>query len=134
MSKTSPMDPAGHIKLAVSDLPKSSAFYRELFSTLGYKQVCDEADSAGWIDSRGFGVWLEPAEIQNHPYTFSSPGLHHLCFKAASPKQVDELYAFLKQKGTLIYDPPQAYPEYTKDYYAVFFGDPDGIKLEVAFY
>ena len=129
-----PLDPAGHIKLAVSNFPKSSAFYRTLFSQLGYEQICDETDGAGWKDTRGFGIWLEPAEIKNHPYKFSSPGLHHLCFKAAFHKQVDELYAFLKESNTVILDAPQAYPEYTKDYYAVFFADPDGIKLEVAFY
>ncbi len=26
---------------------------------------------------------------------------------------------------------PQLYPEYAPDYYAIFFSDPDGIRLEV---
>ena len=30
--------------------------------------------------------------------------------------------------------PPQLYPEYAPDYYAIFFSDPDGIRLEVTNY
>ena len=33
-----------------------------------------------------------------------------------------------------LYDSPKPYPEYDKDYYAVYFSDPDGIKLEVTYY
>ena len=29
---------------------------------------------------------------------------------------------------------PQLYPEYAPDYYAIFFSDPDGIRLEVTNY
>ncbi len=38
----------------------------------------------------------------------------------------------VSEKGWV--SPPQAYPQYTLDYYAVFFSDPDGIELEVAYY
>jgi len=38
------------------------------------------------------------------------------------------------KKGTFIFDTPQKYPNYTDKYYAVYFADPDGIKLEVAYY
>ena len=35
--------------------------------------------------------------------------------------------------GATILDPPAEYPDYGKGYYAVFFADPDGMKLEYAF-
>lgn len=129
-----PKDPAGHIKLAASDLTRSAAFYVALFGKLGYTQVLDEADCVGWKTPEGFGIWIEQAEISDYPYKFSAPGLHHFCFKAKLLEQVDELHAFLVEKGVSIFDPPAKYPEYTEDYYAVFFADPDGIKLEVAYY
>lgn len=44
-----------------------------------------------------------------------------------SRKDVDDLEAFLKQEGVTIIDPAG---EYYEDYYAVFFLDPDGLKLE----
>ncbi len=127
-------DPAGHVKLAVSNLARSAAFYAALFGKLGYTQVLDAPDCAGWKTSEGFGVWIEQAEIKNYPYKFSAPGLHHFCFKAKSPEQVDEIHAFLAGRGVPIFDAPAKYPEYTKDYYAVFFADPDSIKLELAYY
>ena len=37
-------------------------------------------------------------------------------------------------KDVKVFDKPQSYPEYTKKYYAVFFSDPDGMKIEVAYY
>ena len=30
-----------------------------------------------------------------------------------------------------VLDPPREYPEYVPGYYAVFFTDPDGLKLEL---
>jgi predicted lactoylglutathione lyase len=44
-----------------------------------------------------------------------------------SRKDVDALQEFLEQQGTKIVDPAG---EYYDDYYAVFFLDPDGMKLE----
>ena len=40
---------------------------------------------------------------------------------------MDALQAFLEKQGVRIVDPAD---EYYEDYYAVFFLDPDGIKLE----
>lgn len=62
------------------------------------------------------------------------PGaLHHLAFKAQSRKEVDELFPKIKSIGANIVNPPQFYPQHGKSYYALFFKDLDGIKLEVVF-
>jgi Glyoxalase/Bleomycin resistance protein/Dioxygenase superfamily len=53
--------------------------------------------------------------------------LHHYAFELQNRKDVDELQAFLKKLGARIVDPAG---EYYDDYYAVFFLDPDGLKLE----
>jgi catechol 2,3-dioxygenase-like lactoylglutathione lyase family enzyme len=58
-------------------------------------------------------------------------GLHHLAFKAKDRADVDELYRLLVREHVTILDPPAEYPEYGAQYYAVFFADPDGMKLEV---
>lgn len=63
------------------------------------------------------------------------PGIHHFCFKAPSREQVDRLYnEFIVPNNIQMFDAPTTYPQYTTDYYAIFFADPDGIKLEYAFY
>ncbi len=134
MPNNTPHDPCGHTKIAVSDFKKGYPFYKDLFSELGYKQVASDDECAGWSSPQGYGIWISQAEIPNYKYKFDAPGLHHLCLKADSPEMVDKIYQLLLKKGVFIFNAPQKYPEYTDKYYAVFFADPDGIKLEAAYY
>ena len=59
-----------------------------------------------------------------------SVGLHHLAFEASSRELVDERYRWALAQGLEIENEPQEWP-YVAGYYATFFHDPDGIKLEV---
>jgi catechol 2,3-dioxygenase-like lactoylglutathione lyase family enzyme len=133
MNEPLALDPAGHVKLAVKDFKKSKEFYSLLFKQLEFQQVADHETSAAWVTREGFGVWISQAKRTQPAYVFSAPGLHHICFKAKSKEEVDAVYNNLKTK-THIFDAPAAYLEYSPIYYAVFFADPDGIKLEVAHY
>ena len=58
------------------------------------------------------------------------PGVDHLAFAAESREQVDERAAWLRERDAELESEPQEY-DYTPDYYAVFFYDPDRIKLEI---
>ena|SRR3989338_2169795 len=127
-------DPAGHIKISVSSIRKSKEFYKKLFGKLGFEQILDESEAAGWKTLQEFGIWIEQAGNPDYKYKFSAPGIHHLCFKSRSIEEVDKIHDFMAEQKIHIFDKPQHYPEYTENYYAVFFDDPDGIKLEVAFY
>jgi glyoxylase I family protein len=57
-------------------------------------------------------------------------GVHHVAFFADSRELVDERAAWLRDRGAEIESGPAEY-DYTPGYYAVFFYDPDGIKLEI---
>ena len=61
-------------------------------------------------------------------------GLHHLALKTRHKADVDRFHDFLLAEGITVLDPPADYPEYGPHYYAVFFADPDGIKLELVHY
>ena len=132
INSNSSKDPLGHVKLAVSDFEKSKVFYARLFNKLGFAQISDKENSAGWVTLEGFGIWIAQAKLAGK-HKFSAPGFHHLCIKAGSEREVDEVYELVKS-DTRVFDLPQKYPKYTEKYYAVFFSDPDGMKLEVAFY
>jgi catechol 2,3-dioxygenase-like lactoylglutathione lyase family enzyme len=58
------------------------------------------------------------------------PGLHHVCFRVARRDDVDTAAAALRALGIDVSE-PRLYPEYAPDYYAAFFADPDGIRLEL---
>ena len=104
---------------------KSKAFYGKLFEFLGF-EISDEYPSTiGWTNGKT-RYWIAPAEGRK-TYRIGDLGLHHYAFELRNRKDVDALQAFLEAEGVRIVDPAD---EYYEDYYAVFFLDPDGIKLE----
>jgi catechol 2,3-dioxygenase-like lactoylglutathione lyase family enzyme len=117
-----------HLVIRVSDYERSKAFYGRLFAFLGF-QVSDEYDDAiGWTNGKT-RFWIGPADAQGRKrkYRIGDVGFHHYAFQLSSRKDVDALQKFLKQIDATIVDPAA---EYYEDYYAVFFLDPDGLKLE----
>ena len=77
-------------------------------------------------------VSLRQAQSDAHPVPYDryGVGLHHLAFSASSRETVDERADWLHEQGAVIESGPREYA-YTPGYYAVFFHDPDGIKLEL---
>ena len=118
-----------HLVLSVGDLARSKAFYGKLLSFLGFKLKYDYADMAGWSNGRTL-FWISRADAQGRKrkYRKGDIGFHHYAFELASRSDVDELGAFLEKNGIRIIDPPGEY--YGRSYYAVYFADPDGMKLE----
>jgi glyoxylase I family protein len=57
-------------------------------------------------------------------------GLCEIAFAADSRREVDELASEIERYGGKVTDVPRQY-DYVPGYYAVFFTDPDGLKLEV---
>ncbi len=114
-----------HISIRVKDYEKSKTFYQRLFDFLGF-EISDEYPSTiGWTNGKT-RYWIAPAEGRKG-YRIGDVGLHHYAFELRNRKDVDALQAFLEKEGVKIVDPAD---EYYDDYYAVFFLDPDGIKLE----
>ena len=123
-----------HIDLNVSDLAASKRVYGPVLEFLGYRPVRDE-EGCEWDlvdEGRGssLGLRLCDPELRDHVHQRYAPGLHHLSWRADSREDVDRLHALLLEHGIKVLDPPAHYPQYSGDYYAVFFEDPDGMKLE----
>lgn len=62
-----------------------------------------------------------------------TPGLHHLCLRVESADEVKDIAARLREAG-LEATAAAPHPEYAPDYWATYFSDPDGIRLEVTNY
>jgi catechol 2,3-dioxygenase-like lactoylglutathione lyase family enzyme len=126
-----------HLDLVVSDLERSLAFYGELLEPLGFTRASEIEGERGervvYLGGTGGpSVSLRERQSDAHatPYDRYAVGVHHLAFVAQGRKQVDERAAWLRERGAEIESGPREY-EYTPGYYAVFFYDPDGIKLEI---
>lgn len=117
-----------HLVIRVGDFARSKAFYGRLFAFLAFEVLGDYGDTIGWTNGRTrFWIGEADAEGKKRPYRIGDIGFHHYAFELRSRKDVDDLEAFLKREGVEIVDPAD---EYYDDYYAVFFLDPDGLKLE----
>ena len=132
------MSPIDHLDLVVTSLQQSLDFYRGLLEPLGYVRVSEiEGERGervvyvGRIGGMG-SVSLREAQSDAHPVPYDryGVGLHHLAFAASSRAAVDERAAWLEGRGAELESGPQEYA-YMPGYYAVFFYDPDGMKLEI---
>ena len=110
-----------------------------MLGRLGYRRL-DEAGAGApcWASPTPAGGFFTIALKSARPESKTDgarslcAGPPHLAFHADSREDVDGFHGFLLAIGATILDPPAEYA-YTPGYYAVFFADPDGIKLEVVF-
>ena len=125
-----------HLQINVSDAAKSLPFYKNLFASLNYKITDESAEHVG-VSNGTTDFWIIATEedyIKNG-FNRKNTGLNHLAFRVESKKMVDDFTAgFLKKHSvSALYGTPKTFPEYRPDYYAVYFEDPDRIKLEVVY-
>jgi NAD(P)H-dependent flavin oxidoreductase YrpB (nitropropane dioxygenase family)/catechol 2,3-dioxygenase-like lactoylglutathione lyase family enzyme len=122
-----------HIDITVTDLARSTEFYDRVLPLLGFRRVTDCEGLPVWAGTHA-EVGLQPAQANaDRSHDRYSPGLHHLAFAAPDQAGVDQLHRKLRALRVEILDPPALYEGYAPGYYAVFFADPDGMKLEYVF-
>jgi catechol 2,3-dioxygenase-like lactoylglutathione lyase family enzyme len=114
-----------HISIRVRDYEKSKSFYSKLFTFLGFEISEDYGSTIGWTNGKT-RYWIAPAEGRKS-HKIGDVGIHHYAFELRNRRDVDALQGFLEKEKVKIVDPAG---EYYEDYYAVFFLDPDGLKLE----
>ena len=128
-------DSVHHVDLVVSSIERSLPFYRDLLGPIGWHRIGEVEGERGetiwYLSGRGTSIGLRQAQSdQSGAVNRYAVGLHHLAFEAPSRAAVDERADWLRESGAEIESEPQEYT-YTPGYYAVFFYDPDGLKLEI---
>ena len=127
MKKTRYLD---HIDLRVTDLKLAHSFYGELLPALGF------------IRDRSGGRWgIFYAAGGDRPEAFFgfTKGRHHqpndtrIAFWAETRAEVDRLARLVRRIGGRNLEGPELCGSYSPGYYAFFFEDPDGNKLEVCY-
>ena len=123
-----------HLQVNVGDAKTSLPFYRDFFGHLGHRIVSEGVEHLGASDGTAT-VWIIATARGRARTGFhrKNVGLNHLAFRVATRAAVDACVRdFLVPRGiTPLYDSPKEFPQYRDAYYAVFFEDPDRIKLEV---
>lgn len=131
-----------HIGLTVNDWETSAPFYLALAAALGAKPFIENqgaphrSETGRVIIFAGegfmFSIWEAMQQNRGNAFIDYNVGLHHFAFQATSRQAVDDLYETLKTHGAEIVDAPKEY-DYVPGYYAVFFRDPDGIRIEYVY-
>ena len=128
----------GHVDLVCRDLPRSLAFYRAVFGPLGLEEPFlvdgERGEQIHYLRFPAVGsgsLGLRQA-FEEQEFALYAPGLHHLALAVESRTDVDAAHAAAEQAGVEILHAPRLFPQYRADYYATFFLDPDGFRLEVA--
>lgn len=118
-----------HIDLRVTDAARAHAFYAKLLPVVGFPTEDSSESWRSWVAEGAdtpFRPWFGFTEDRDH-----RPNQNRIAFAAASREEVDRAARVAREAGARIESGPRDCPEYSATYYAVFFEDPSGNKLEV---
>ena len=135
-----------HIELTVNDLVRSAAFYGDVLGVLGYRRLKIDMEVALWQvdfeDGTHCTVGLRQAPHHAEAGRVrdglgeglgerTGEGLGQFAWAANNRGEVDRLHVRLKEIGARILSPPAVHPQFEPGYYAVFYADPDWLKLSL---
>jgi catechol 2,3-dioxygenase-like lactoylglutathione lyase family enzyme len=127
----------GHLDLVCRDLDRSLAFYAAVLGPLGLEPpVAVEGERGEQIHylrfpERGSGSLGLRQALEEQRFELYAPGLHHVSFAVESRADVDAAHANAVAAGAEVLHAPRAWPQYHPEYYATFFLDPDGFRIEI---
>lgn len=119
-----------HIDLRVSNFPRVRPLYDALLPAMGFSKLGEDDDTISYYrpgerrTAPFFGITADPSH---------RPNASRIAFCASSRAEVDRLSAVAQNAGATAFEPPGLIEEYSPLYYASFFEDVDGNKLEICF-
>ncbi|NUW41255.1 VOC family protein [Nonomuraea rhodomycinica] len=120
----------GHIGLNVTDLARSTAFYRRIFDFEVLSEKTEGERQFAFLGRDGkllVTLWQQSGGA----FPVDRPGLHHLSFQVPDIEAVRQAEATLRELGVQpLYDGIVPHGEGASSG-GVFFTDPDGIRLEI---
>lgn len=121
-----------HLELYVSDLTRSVQFWGWFLEELGYESFQSWENGQSWKIKDTYIVFVQVEErFMDVPYHRCRVGLNHLAFHAHSRQHVDDITKKLKSNGVnILYTDKHPFAG-GHSHYAVYFEDPDRIKVEL---
>lgn len=118
-----------HTGVAVTDFPRSKAFYQAALAPIGYALIMEfPASVTGSVDVAGFGeppqpdFWISAGSANKPPI--------HVAFRVRSRALVDAFHQAALAAGGRDNGAPGLRPHYHANYYGAFVLDPDGHNIE----
>ena len=128
-----PISGIHHVDLAVGDLERSLVFYKAVFGPLGATEAFRYPTYRGSeevVYLRLGRQYLGLRQADGGEHRYYEVGMEHLAVFVESRDEVDRTYERCLELGAEIHFPPQEDRD-EPGYWAVFFFDPDGFRVEV---
>jgi catechol 2,3-dioxygenase-like lactoylglutathione lyase family enzyme len=119
-----------HIDLRVKNMTRAREFYGQLLPALGF--TCERSDQE-WSTFYALGDSATEAFFGFTEDRDHQPNGTRISFWADDRAEVDRIAALVREIGGKTLEGPELCIEYTPGYYAFFFEDPDGNKLEICY-
>jgi predicted lactoylglutathione lyase len=116
----------GYVTLGTNDITRSAAFYDKLLAEIGAKRMMEQETFIVWGNSPSQAALSVTKPFDGKPATIGNGVMVALAVK--EPAQVDKLHTKAMELGAK--DEGAAGPR-GEGFYAAYFRDPDGNKLNV---
>lgn len=122
------MNPYGHLDIRVTDMADALPFYEALMPALGFVHPHHSPKWKGWAADGDLPSVAYFAIIEDPDH---EPNRNRIAFWAQTDADVERIAAVAREAGAKVTSGPRLYPEYGPGYYAAYFEDPSGNRLEV---
>ena len=131
-----------HVDIVCSDVATSIAFYLDVLGPLGLQPAVTFPGERGetihylrfpGVNRGSLGLRGASGPEAAQPFALYAPGLHHVALAVESRADVDLAHTRALAAGATVLHSPQPFERYHPEYYATFFLDPDGFRIEVRY-
>ncbi len=119
----------GYVMVGTNDIKKSAEFYDRLLAELGAKRTMEHDDFIAWGGEDGATSFCISKPFDGKPATVGNGTM--MALYAPSHEMVDKIHALALELGGTCEGPAGPRPEYDKNFYAGYFRDLEGNKLNV---
>lgn len=119
-----------HVSIGTNDFERSTRFYDSILATLGCRRIMEHPGAVAY--GRAFPEFWVQQPVDGQPAAVGNGT--HFGFVAASKAEVDAFHAAGVASGATDDGKPGPRPDYGAPYYGCFLRDPDGHKIEAAFW
>ena len=125
-----------HIDLRVKNMEVARKFYQKFLPQLGFVRERDEPAPAEVVGGDFHTFYSAGGERPSEFFGFTEDKSHQpngtrIAFWADTRDEVDRVANLVREAGGKALEGPEVCVDYSPGYYAFFFEDPDGNKLEI---
>jgi predicted lactoylglutathione lyase len=120
------VNPFGHVDLRVRDLEVATLFYDALLPPLGFSERYHGGEWKVWATADPAPAAAYFAVTEDRTQTANA---NRIALQATSAAEVDRVAGIAQRAGATVSGPKEM--PYGPGYYAVYFDDPSGNRLEV---